>query len=235
MRRLAILLTSSAMLLPLFTRANDAGDLIFPADYTHRARAELLYENFRRDIRITSESPRVKETIDADVFALRLHTDVGPFTRLDFDVGAISGGQGSHKLMGGVGLRYLAFTQGPWRGGAFAQIRYARDVTSRVDLAERNNASVRYDWVEGDAGFLVAYRLRVADQFTVAPYAGPVASILRLSGDVRDDNSRFRAEEAQIAGAVAGIGLEFQGMNGLRIETRYFDEFSVSVAASFVF
>ncbi len=217
---------------------NDAGDLIFPSDYNYRPRVELIYENVQRDVDITSQPQRAKDQLTADVFALRIQTDVGPFTRLDFDVGALGGNQGGHKLMAGVGLRYLALDQRTWRAGAFSQIRYARDVTSRIDMAGRDDVPVRYDWVEGDAGFLVSYRLRVADQFTVAPYVGPVLSILRLSGDERDEDrrgERFRAEEDTMFGVAAGIGFEFQGMNGIRFETRYFDDFSVSVAASFVF
>lgn len=217
--------------------ANDAGDLIFPADYPRKVRAELLYENVQRDVRVTSESPSVTDGLSADVFAVRLHTDLGPLARLDFDIGAKSAGSGSHKLMGGVGLRFLAFELGSWRGGAFGQVRYARDLRDRVDLADRPRAQVKYDWVEADAGLLVGYRLGIADQFKVTPYAGPVFSILRLSGDVREDSDggRFRAEEDQVIGVAAGLGLEFQGQNGLRFEARYFDDISVSAAVSFVF
>lgn len=216
-------------------QANDAGDLVFPRDYPHKVRAELIYENLQRDIRITSPV-REKESLDADVFALRVHTDIGRYARLDFDVGAMSAGSGSHKLVGGVGLRFLAFEHEAWRGGAFGQVRYAPDLTDRLDLND-GREQVKYDLVEADAGFLVSYRLRLFDQFNVRPYAGPVFSIVRLSGNVRedDDRSRFRAEEDQIMGGVLGLGLEFQGANGLRFETRYFDDFSVSVAASFVF
>ncbi len=217
--------------------ANDAGDLIFPVDYPRKVRAELLYENVQRDVRVTSESPSVTDGLSADVFAVRLHTDLGPLARLDFDIGAMSAGSGSHKLMGGVGLRFLAFELGAWRGGAFGQVRYARDLSDRVDLAERARAQVKYDCVEADAGFLVGYRLGIADQFKVTPYAGPVFSIVRLSGDVRTANGRdrFRAEEDQVIGVAAGLGLEFQGQNGLRFEARYFDDISVSAAVSFVF
>ena len=216
---------------------NDAGDLVFPADYPYKVRAELLYENVQRDIRVTSESPTIREALSADVFAVRLHTDLGPLARLDFDVGAMSAGSGSHKVVGGVGLRFLAFDLDAWRGGAFGQVRYARDLTDRIDMGEAGRTHVKYDWVEADAGFLLAYRQSVAGQFTVAPYVGPVFSIIRLSGDIRDANGRdrFRAEQDQTVGVVLGLGLEFQGQNGLRFETRYFDDWSVSAAASFVF
>ncbi len=148
----------------------------------------------------------------------------------------MSAGSGSHQLMGGVGLRFLAFEHESWRGGAFGQVRYAPDLSDRVDL-NGGRERVKYDLVEADAGFLVSYRLRLFDQFNVTPYAGPALSIVRLSGDVQEDDgrSRFRADEDQILGGVLGLGLEFQGANGLRFETRYFGDFSVSVAASFVF
>lgn len=217
---------------------NDAGDLVYPGDYPHKARAELYYENIQRDIRITSESPTLTQDWDADVYALRLQTEVGPGTRMDFDIGAIGANGGSEQLMGGIGLRYLAFDEGPWRGGAFGQVRYAPDLKGRVDLRGRPDTEVKYDLVEADAGVLVSYRLRVADQFTMAPYAGPVLSIVRLSGDtVKQEGAktRFKAEEDQVLGAVLGVGLEFQDGNSLRFETRYLGDFSVSVAAAIVF
>ncbi|GEM_PF-3179068 len=237
MKRYMLLCVVGGSLLGGSVFGNDAGDLVFPADYPHKVRAELLYENVQRDIRVTSESPTVRDALSADVFAVRLHTDVGPLARLDFDVGAMSAGSGSHKLMGGVGLRFLALEWDAWRAGAFGQARYARDLSDRVDLGDAGRASVKYDWVEADAGLLVAYRQSVADQFVVAPYVGPVFSIIRLSGDLRDANgrNRFRAEQDQAIGMALGLGLEFQGQNGLRFETRYFDDWSVSVAASFVF
>jgi len=235
MKKLVAFCVAGVVMAGLAAQANDAGDLVFPADYpSYKVRAELMYENLQRDIQVTSPS-RVKESLSADVFAIRLHTDIGRVARLDFDLGAMSAGSGSHKLLGGVGLRFLAFEHEAWRGGAFGQVRYSPDLTDRLDLGA-GNERVRYDLVEADAGFLVAYRLRLADQFNVVPYAGPVLSIVRLSGDVREaDGGRFRAEEDQILGVAVGLGLEFQGMNGLRFEARYFDDISVSVAASFVF
>ena len=230
-------LFAMAWLAAVGATANDAGDLVFPSDYPYRARAELLYENVQRGLEVTSESPGVKADLKADVFAVRLQTEVGPYARLDFDVGAMSAGSGSHKLMGGVGLRYLALTRDPWRAGAFGQVRYAPGLSDRLDLGERGAARVKYDLVEADAGFLVAYRLSLGPDFAIVPYAGPVVSILRLSGDesTGEGRERFRAEEDRLFGGVLGLGLEFQGGNGLRFEGRYFDDLSVSVAASLVF
>lgn len=216
--------------------ANDAGDLVFPQDRKHKPRVELLYENVNRDIRITSTDPSSKQSLSADAYALRIQTEIGPQARLDIDLGALSAGDG-HQFMGGVGLRFLAFDMGAWRGGAFGQVRYAPDVRDAIDLPDRGRTRVDYNWVEADAGFLVAYRVPVADRFEMVPYAGPVFSILRFSGNLRedDDRSRFRAEENRLFGFAAGLGLTFQGMNGLRFEARYFDDLSISVAASMVF
>ncbi len=234
MKRIAAICMAGMIFAGMSVRANDAGDLVFQADYPHKVRAELLYENVQRDLQVTSPT-RVKGDLDADVFSVRLHTDLGHLARLDFDLGAMSAGSGSHKPVGGVGLRFLAFDHDAWRGGAFGQVRYARDLTDRLDLRD-GRERVKYDLVEADAGFLVNYRLRVADQFRIVPYAGPVASIIRLSGDVRGpDGGSFRADEDRVLGVAVGLGFEFQGMNGIRFETRYFDDFSVSVAASFVF
>lgn len=234
MRKIMTVMSAGLLLAGLSAHANDAGDLVFPADYPHKVRAELLYENLQRGIKVTAPD-RLDVDLDADVFAVRLHTDIGRVARMDFDVGAMSAGSGSHKLMGGVGLRFLAFEHEAWRGGAFGQVRYAPDLNDTVDLGA-GRTRVEYDLVEADAGFLVAYRLRIADQFNVSPYAGPVVSIVRLSGDARDaEGGRFKADEDQLLGAALGVGLEFMGGNGLRFETRYFDDISVSVAASFVF
>lgn len=38
-------------------QANDAGGLVYPVDYPHRARTELMYERVQRGVEITSETP----------------------------------------------------------------------------------------------------------------------------------------------------------------------------------
>ncbi len=217
--------------------ANDAGDLIFSGDHPRRARVELLYENVERRIDITSENPDLRRTFDADVFALRIQSAVTPTARLDFDIGAMSAGGGNNQLMGGVGLRFLAFEEGAWRGGTFAQVRYTEDLRDRFDLRDAENQDARFDLVEGDAGFLISYHFPVAGQFHITPYGGPVASVLRLSGRTGEGETRerFRARQDQILGVVAGVGFQFADATGLRIEFRYFDEFSVSAAAALTF
>ena len=54
---------------PLAARANDAGDLVFPTDFTDYTRWEVRYENLHRDIQITSESPRADDRLLADRLA----------------------------------------------------------------------------------------------------------------------------------------------------------------------
>ena len=227
-----------ALLTGLQGRANDAGGLVYPIDYPHRARAELMYERVQRGVEITSETPNVDADLDADVFALRLHTGLGQYARLDFDLGGMSAGRGSYSFMGGVGLRYLAFEHEAWRGGAFGQVRYAPDLSDQMNGPGATRSRVSYDLTEADAGFLAAYRTRVAEGFTVTPYAGPVLSILRLSGRARDEagvRRRFRADEDRLLGVAAGLSFEFRDMNGIRIEARYFDDISLSAAAALVF
>ena len=215
-------------------QAADSGGLIFAGDHPRMARTEFVYERAQRDIRVTSESPDRVVGWDVDAYVLRLQTEVGPWTRLDFDVGALSAD--NDRLFGGVGLRYRAFEIENWRGGAHTVFRYADDVRDRVRLAD-GTGEAKYDLVEVDAGFTVGYRLNVADQFDVMPYLGPALSILRLSGDVEvgGGKRRFRAKEDQIIGVAAGVSLDFYETNGLRFEVRYFDDISFVVAAAIVF
>ncbi len=222
--------------------AGGVGDLVVPGDHPHKFRAEIGYDNVQRDVKITSERPELKSKLDADAFFLRLQTDLGHFARLDFDVGALSAAGGDYRFMAGAGLRYQAFDTDNWRGGAFAQVRYTPGTTDRVDLPARDivDAKVDYDLIEGDAGFLVGYKLKLTDDFTVMPYAGPILSIVRLSsGDFKDpatgDKGSFRGKEDHIVGGAAGVSLLFPGQNGIRFETRYVDDVSVTVAASMVF
>lgn len=223
---------------PLVARASDAGDLVFPSDYTDRTRWEVGYESLHRDIQITSESPEVQTGLDADVFALRLQTGIVPNARLDFEVGGMDPNTGEYSLLGGVGLRYMAFDHGPWRVGMFGQIRYVANVETPQDLPGVGTVDANYNWVEANVGALASYRFRVADQFALVPYAGPLFSLLRLTGDLQDsgrEDPDFRAKENQFIGAAFGLGLEALGVNGIRAEMQIFDGVSFSVAAAFVY
>ena len=219
-------------------RASDAGDLVFPADYTDRIRWEAGYESLHRDIQITSESPEVQTGLDADLFALRLQTGLVPNTRLDFEVGVMDPDSGNYSVLGGLGLRYMAFDHGPWRVGMFGQLRYVANVEFPQALPDVGTVDANCDWVEANVGALTSYRFRLADQFALVPYAGPLFSILRLTGDVQDtgrEDSDFRAKENRFFGAVIGLGLEALGVNGIRAEMQIFDEVSFFVAAAFVY
>ena len=222
----------------IVARASDAGDLVFPADYADRIRWEVGYESLHRDIQITSESPEVQTGLDADVFVLRLQTGIVPNARLDFELGVMDPNTGNYSGLGGVGLRYLAFDHGPWRAGMFGQIRYVADVDIPQALPGADTAEANCDWVEANVGALASYRFRLADQFALIPYAGPLFSLLRLTGDVQDaggEDSDFRAKENRFFGAAIGLGLEALGVNGIRAEMQIFDDVSFSVAAAFVY
>jgi len=238
MNRIIISVWSATLVLGAasISRAADSGDLVYPKDYPHKARASFLYENLDRDVRVTSHAD-AKNNLNADAYVFRMHTDISPFALLDFDIGAMSAGRGSESLMGGIGLRYFAFESQNWRGGAFAQIRYARDLSDDMSLNETGDSRISFNLTEADAGFLAGYRMQMAEHFSVMPYAGPLVSIVRLSGDAvtSEGSERFRAKEDQMAGLALGLALEFPGMNTVRIEGRFFDEISVSVAASFSF
>ena len=193
--------------------AADAGDPIFPIDMNNKARAEFLYENRQREL---DNGLKLK----ADVFALRLHTDVGQYAYLDFDVGMISQSGGDDEFYGGIGLRYLAYDSATWRVSPFAQVHYAPGY--RIGLA-------KYDYlIDADAGLTLAYKWKPNEQLTVIPYAGPILSIIRLSGD--DD-----AREDQVFGGVVGISLHMPGQNSFRFEAQFFDKVSISAAAGIAF
>ncbi len=219
------------------SQAADSGDLIYPRDVGVKARAELGYESLRRDVKITSEDGDPVETFDADVFFLRMQTGVGPDARMDFDVGLMDSGR-SLRWFGGVGLRFLAYRHEDFRVGTFAQVRYAPDLKGRMDLPAGDRTPVDHDLIEADAGILFGYLLRLGDQLTITPYAGPVLSIVRLDGDFRNPEGAkedFKAREDNLFGGAAGLALQLPGQNSIRFEGRYFDEWSMSVAAAITF
>ncbi|HMP88995.1 MAG TPA: hypothetical protein PJ991_02275 [Kiritimatiellia bacterium] len=194
-------------------KAADAGDPVFPIDLNNKARAELLYENRQRDL---DNDLRLK----ADVFALRIHTDVGQYANLDFDIGMISPAGGSDEFYGGIGLRFLAYDSEYWRLSPYAQVHYA----PRFRMG-----GVSYDdLIDADAGLLLACKLKLDQQLTLMPYAGPVLSIVRIGGN---DDPR----EDRVLGGVAGVSLLMPGNNTIRIEAQYFDRVSVSAAAGIAF
>ena len=228
----------AACFAPLPTRAHDAGDLVFPMDYNGLARLEVRYENLQRGLRLTSESPQRDSDLNADVFALALHSSIIPNARLDFEVGALDAGSGSYTPLLGAGVRFVAFDHGPWRIGTFGQLMFLSNVEQEQDLATAGNVDVEHNWIEASAGALASYRFRLADHFALVPYAGPVISLLRLDGEIKEsdrDGQDFTAKEDQFFGATAGLALETLGMNGIRFEIQLFDDISASVAAAYAF
>lgn len=196
------------------TRAADAGDPIFPLDLQRLARAEFIYEARERDLDSNAR-------FEADVFTLRIHTDVGQYASLDFDVGGMSPSGGDLEFYGGLGLRLLAYDGESLRISPYAQAHYAPSMELKGDSYE--------DLIDADAGLLFAAKLKPNDQLTIMPYAGPALSILRMSGDGTDPG------EDNMLGAVGGVSLLMPGMNTFRIEAQYFDRVSISVAAGIAF
>ena len=217
MKRIVALLSLALVSTPLL--ADDAGDAIFPIDQHDKARASLLYQNLQRDLEITSDALKGESVeLDADVYALRLNSDLGEYGQLDFDLGGIDAG-GDLAFYGGIGLRYLAYDAASWRASAYGQIHYAPDI---------GEDDVDADLLTADTGILLTYKGLSGEQLSVLPYAGPALSIIDLSGDVD-------AEQETNFGGVAGLALQFPGGNGLRFEGQFFDETSFSVAASFLY
>jgi len=198
----------------LSSYAADAGDLIFPKDIVnYKARAELIYEHRQRELDVGTD-------LSLDAYYVRIHTDLGRTAYLDFDLGGIEPEGGDLEFYGGIGLRFLAYDSETWRVGPFAQIHYAPSFTLK---------DVEYDdAIDADGGLLFTYKVKLNDQLTLMPYAGPILSIIRLSGD--ED-----ADEDQTFGAVTGLSLQMPGQNTFRFEAQFFDDVSISVAAGMVF
>lgn len=208
--------------------AADLGDAVFPLDLDGKARAEIVYENLQRGLDIDSGAVAGTDEIEADLYLLRLHSDLGQAGTLDFDLGGFDPSGGDLAFYGGVGLRYLAYDSAAWRLSTVAQIHYAPNVSGGDE---------EYDFLDADLALLASGKIAVDSQLTVMPYVGPVLSIVRLDGDAETagGSESFEAEEDSLPGIAAGLALQLPGDNGLRLEARYFDKVSVSAAASFVF
>lgn len=193
--------------------ASDAGDPVFPLDLGYKSRAEIIYQFRDRGL-------DQGDAFEADLYTLRLHSDVGEYATLDFDLGGIQAEGGDLEFRGGVGLRHLAYDSERLRIAALAQIHYTPGLQSGdVDFD---------DLIEVNAGIHLALKLALDDQLTMMPYAGPAVSILRFSGDADRD-------EDQTVGAVAGLSFLLPGNNTFRFEAQIFDEAGFAIAAGIAF
>lgn len=209
-----ICLAGLAMAAPVW--AEDVGDPVFPVDLKDKSRFELIYGNEKRDM----DFDGVIAEFEADTYVLRMHTDVGQYAYLDFDVGYMDPSDGSGAFYGGVGLRYLVYDAEKYRMAANLQGHYAPSLD--FDGADADYWSV-------DGGVTLAGKIKIDDQLTILPYVGPIVSTVNLDGDDVD------ASEDNILGAVAGLSLELREMNTIRVEVRYVDSASISAAAGIAF
>jgi len=196
--------------------AEDVGDPIFPVDLKDKSRFELIYDNQKRDLDFDGQTVE----FEADSYVLRMHTDVGQYAYLDFDVGYMDPADGSGAFYGGVGLRYLVYDAEKYRMAANIQGHYAPSLEFDGEDA---------DYWSVDGGVTLAAKIKIDEQLTILPYAGPVLSTVNLDGDEVSGN------EDNIIGAAAGISLELREMNTIRIEARYFDGYSLTAAAGVAF
>ncbi len=191
----------------------DAGDPVFPVDLDDKTRAEIIYNKWNRDLDTGGE-------IDGDIYMLRLHSDVGQFANLDFDLGGLDLSDGDLSFYGGIGLRYLAYDGDTWRVSPYAQGHYSPNPTVRGADYD--------DLIEADGGVNFAFKIQLDQDLTLMPYLGPALSIIRLSGD--ED-----VEEDNVLGAVAGASLQMPGHNSIRLELQFYDQVSISAAAGIAF
>ncbi|MGA1194105.1 MAG: hypothetical protein ACO3ZG_06985 [Kiritimatiellia bacterium] len=213
MKTTALFILTISMAWATMVRASDAGDPVFPLDLGYQARAEIIYQARDREL----DRGRAFE---ADLYTLRLHSDVGEFATLDFDLGGIQADGGDLEFRGGLGLRHLAYDREQVRVAARAQIHYTPGL--RLGTIDYD------DLIEVEAGVNIAAKIRLDDQVTLMPYAGPAVSILRLSGDVDRD-------EDQMVGAVVGISFLLPGNNTFRFESQIFDAVGFAISAGIAF
>lgn len=241
MKKILPMLVAAVALTAIPALARDAGDPVFPLDLNDKARAEILYQDWQRDLVVSGDEVDGDAEFAADVFMLRIHTAVGQYAFLDFDVGGLDPAGGDLAFYGGVGLRYLAYDSEKWRMSAFGQVHYAPDAEGRMPVeveGQSGKAKASFDVLDADAGVLLALKQELGDQLTLMPYLGPALSIIRINGDAETPGGGevdFDGEEDQVLGLIAGLALEMPGRNGIRFEAQIFDQVSISAAASIVF
>lgn len=237
MKKFFLLAAFAGSLLPGSAWAVDAGDLVLPIDYPYGARRELVLETMSRKFQLGSDASGKSSDVDAGAITVRFNTAAIRNARVDFDLGALRSGSGDYTALVGIGLRYPFFDHGPWRIGAFGHARYAPPLSDEIDLPNASGARVKHDWLEFAGGALASYRLRIADRTALVAHAGPMLSFLLLDGEIsgREENDGFSAESKQPIGLAAGLALEFDGVNGVRLEVQAFDALSASIAAAYVF
>lgn len=231
--KMAYLAGVGALGFVLAAGAADVGDPIFPKDMNRKARAEVIYDRISRDMDVDiGSNPAAKDKYEADVFMLRIHTDVEQNAYLDFDVGAIDpSGGGSGAFYGGVGLRLLVLDEARWRISGEVQGHYAPGLSGEVRGVESD-----YDVWNVDGALLLSGKFVVLNQLRLVPYAGPVLSAQRVDGDsTTGSDEAVSADEADLFGAVAGLSLLLPGNNSIRLEGRYFGDFEASVGAGIAF
>ena len=238
-RNLVLAAIIAACFTPAIAHAGDSGDWITPADHSQRSRAEIIYEHANRKITIDSISPSQHSRFEADSFLARLQYALTPDARMDGLVGFFRPSDGDLTPFLGIGLRYNAIDVNPWRLSAYGQLRQSLETRADVSLHDSPRpVPVRYSFTEFELGLLASRRHRIADHAAIIPYAGPMFSILRLSGKRRDDrpgSDRFSADERMMLGAVAGVGLEFYGQHSMRVEFRILDSFNFSAGMAWTF
>lgn len=218
-----------AALLPLpAALAADVGAPIVPKDHFPKEHWEIVYENVNRDL----DGGRGAGSLEADALYVRFHTGLGQTATMDFDLGMYNASGADAALYAGIGLRYLVYDGEVWRAGAHLQVHYAPGIEQ-----DRGAAELDYDLLEVDGGVTLAAKLKLDEQLTLMPYAGPVLSVLDLDGDIEVAGTRrnLDAEEDHVLGALVGIALVLPEQHTLRIEARVFDDVTISAAAGFVF
>jgi len=212
--------------------AADAGDPIFPMELREKSRMSVVYESINRGLEVTT-GPDATRTIKADTLYLRVHNEIGQTASVDVDIGAINPKGGDYDYYVGAGLRMLVIDTDPMRISVFAQLHY-----SPIEI-KSGGTKTDFDYFEGDGGVIFALKVPVDNQVVFMPYLGPVISIVRLDGDVRDTltgvKSDYDAEEKNLLGIAGGLSLKLKENHTIRAEIRYFDQVNFSVAAAVAF
>jgi hypothetical protein len=219
--------------------AADVGAPILPQDHRNKEHWEIVYEDLNRDLDDDNGPLSAGDSLSGDALFVRFHTRLGDAATMDFDLGGLDISGADLAPYAGVGLRFLVYDQASWRLGAHLQVHYAPGIEVERDgrgiIADRSELD--YDLMEVDGGVTLAGKIKIDEQLTIMPYAGPVLSVVNLDGDASASGAEANldAGEDNVIGALAGLALVLPEGNTLRFEARVFDDVSLSVAAGFVF
>jgi hypothetical protein len=244
-------------------QAMDVGDPVFKGDVEGAVRAEVVFENFDRDltydygdIKITAggitdvipagEDPT--ESPDEDLYVVRVSLLNWDQATLYANAGLVDedDADGAVYLVG-LGGKALLYELDDARFTGFAQVNYvpAFDVSqseSDPDLGP-GRSSGEAEYYELAAGVLASAEFELTKEASVIPYAGVSLSMVQGSLDIKSEfpaagvtmEASADLEQDEWFDAIVGATVMCQRKYLLRLESRLIGETSYSVALGTTF